>query len=74
MPGYRVQCCTYNGHLSKGSPEVAVAEWLGPTLDQTHQAGGNDKVNPPDFVAVGFQVSRRQLRGARGEGGLSAGY
>ncbi len=61
MTGYRVQCCTYNGHLSKGSPETAVAEWLGPTLDQSRTEKG--PAIPPDFVAVGFQVSRSRRQG-----------
>lgn len=69
MVQYRVQCCTYNGHLSKGSPETAVAEWLGPTLEQSRT--DKDSITPPDFVAVGFQVGRPAVCGLRCDQGIS---
>lgn len=42
---YRVQCATYNGHLSVGSlkhPGSDVAAWLGPTLQQTRSRRDGD--------------------------------
>lgn len=48
---YRVQCATYNGHLSVGSlkdPGSDVAAWLGPTLQQTES---RRKVDGGDLAA-----------------------
>ncbi|SCV69067.1 BQ2448_2087 [Microbotryum intermedium] len=49
---YRVQCCTYNGHLAKGHKDLtSLASWLAPTLEQGNAA----ESEAPDFFAVGFQ-------------------
>lgn len=55
-PKYRVQCCTYNGHLlglksSQTNPDLTA--WLIPTLAE----GSLEHLDssPPDLVAVGFQ-------------------
>lgn len=71
-PKHRVQIATYNGHLAsahRGNPGSAVADWLGPTLaasekkvvggtgEETVEASDGEDA-PPDFFAIGFQVSR----------------
>lgn len=54
-PKYRVQCCTYNGHLLglKLGSNPNLTAWLIPTLAE----GSLEHLNssPPDIVAVGFQ-------------------
>lgn len=63
---YRVQCATYNGHLSPNSaatPGANVAAWLGPTLQRSRDGdldagdgdGDDNSRDAPDFFAVGFQ-------------------
>lgn len=52
---YRVQCCTYNGHLggAQGNRNPDLTSWLIPTLAEGSQEYSNTA--PPDIVAIGFQ-------------------
>jgi phosphatidylinositol-bisphosphatase len=52
-PKYRVQCCSFNGHLTVDFNAPDLTSWLIPTLEEGgHEYSGED---PPDFVAIGFQ-------------------
>ena len=52
-PRFRVQCCTYNGHLTGHKSEDDITSWLIPTLDEGSDDYTSDE--PPDIVAIGFQ-------------------
>ncbi|BGP14049.1 hypothetical protein JCM10213_002344 [Rhodosporidiobolus nylandii] len=56
MAGYRVVCCTYNGHLARGHGDGDLAGWVGPALGGSTDGGREDDAgDAPDFVAVGIQ-------------------